>query len=163
MSAHPIKRSVAWGACRAWDDRRVSHADFIDVHLNADEREVLRAGLLDWGGPARPTDAFATAMGFTDAASLSSEARELWQQIDRSSSLTTEDWRRVLLAVEIIFVSDVVGSGLDWRFTTGFSDAETIGIIRGLQRKLPRWRGSVQFTQAEDSGVTILDPGRQHP
>jgi hypothetical protein len=102
-------------------------------------------------------------MGFTDAASLSSEARELWQQIDRSSSLTADDWRRVLLAVEVVFVSDVVGSGLDWRFTTGFSDAETIGVVRGLQRKLPRWRGSVQFTGAEDGRVTILDPDRPRP
>jgi hypothetical protein len=138
----------------------VSSAELIHVQLTADERVVLRAGLLDWGGPARPTDAFATAMGFTDAAALPKEAWALWQQIDRSSSLTAEDWRRVLLAVEIVFVSDVVGSGLDWRFTAGFSDAETIGVVRGLQRKLPRWRGSAQFTRAQDGEVTILDPDR---
>jgi len=163
MVAHPIVPTAARGATVTCDDRRVSSAEPIHVQLNPDEREVLRAGLLDWGGPARPTDAFATAMGFTDAASLSSEARELWQQIDRSSSLTADDWRRVLLAIEVVFVSDVVGSGLDWRFTTGFSDAETIGIVRGLQRKLPRWRGSVQFTGAEDGRVTILDPDRPRP
>jgi hypothetical protein len=118
--------------------------------------------LLDWGGPARPTDAFATAMGFTDAAALPDETRALWQQVDHSSSLTAADWRRVLLAVEVVFVSDVVGSGLDWRFTSGFSDVETIGVIRGLQRKLPRWRGSAQFTRAEDGEDTILDPDRPH-
>jgi hypothetical protein len=56
----------------------------------------------------------------------------------------------------------VVGSGLDWRLTTGFSDAETIGIIRQLQRKLPRWRGSVQFTRAEDGDITVLDQDRPH-
>jgi hypothetical protein len=102
--------TVAW-APAAWDDRRVSRAEPIHVQLNADEPEVLRAGLLDRGGPARPTDTFATAMGFTDAASLSSGARELWQQIDRSSSLTAEDRRRVLRAVEVVFVSDAVGLG----------------------------------------------------
>ena len=68
-----------------------------------------------------------------------------------------------MLAIEVVFVSDVVGSGLDWRFTTGFGDAETIGVIRGLQRKLPRWRGSAQFTRAEDGEVTILDPERPRP
>jgi hypothetical protein len=138
----------------------MSSAEPIHVQLTADERAVLRAGLLDWGGPARPTDAFATAMGFTDAAALPNEARALWQQIDRSSSLAAADWRRVLLAVEVVFVSDVVGSGLDWRFTTGFSDAETIGVVRGLQRKLPRWRGSAQFTRDETGEVTILDADR---
>ncbi|XVU25091.1 hypothetical protein ACQPZJ_49225 [Actinoplanes sp. CA-054009] len=99
-------------------------------------------------------------MGFTDAASLSSEARDLWQQIDRSSSLTAGDWRRVLLAVEIVFVSDVVGSGLDWRFTTGFSDAETVALIRAVQRKLPRWRGTVQFARGESGEVSIRDEER---
>src|SRR4051794_30696830 len=111
----------------------MASAELIHVQLNADEREILRAGLADWGGPARPTDALATAMGFTDAASLPQEAWQLWQQIDRSSALTTQDWRRVLLAVEIVFISDVVGSGLDWRITTGFSDAETVGVVRRLQ------------------------------
>ena len=82
------------------------------------------------------------------------------EQIDRSSSLTANDWRRVLLAVEVAFVSDVIGSGLDWRFTSGFSDAETIDVVRGLQRKLPRWRDSVQFTRDDDGTVTILDRDR---
>jgi hypothetical protein len=136
----------------AWNHRGVHNGGPVQVQLNAEERAVVRAGLLDWGGPARPTDALAVAMGFTDAAALSGEARALWEQIDRSLSLTAQDWRRVLLAVEIVFVSDVVGSGLDWRFTSGFSDAETIDVIRGLQRKLPRWRGSFQFTR-DDGGI----------
>jgi hypothetical protein len=138
----------------------VSSAESVHVQLNEDERAVLRAGLLDWGGPARPTDALAVAMGFTDAEALPREAWALWQQIDHSSSLTANDWRRVLLAVEVVFVSDVVGSGLDWRFTSGFSDAETIDVVRGLQRKLPRWRDSVQFTRDDDGRVTILDQER---
>ena len=128
-----------------------------------EERAVLRAGLLDWGGPASPTDALAAAMGFTDAAALPSEAWALWKHTDRSSSLTAEDWRRVLLAVEVVFVSDVVGSGLDWRFTSGFSDAETIEILRALQRKLPRWRDSAQFTRGDDGKVTILNQERPRP
>ena len=132
----------------------------VHIQLNADERAVLRAGLLDWGGPARPTDALAVAMGFTDAAALPREALALWEHIDRSSSLTANDWRRVLLAVEVVFVSDVVGSGLDWHFTSGFSDAETIDLVRGLQRKLPRWRDSVQFTRDDEGRVTIRDQER---
>jgi hypothetical protein len=132
----------------------------VSVDLDDAERAVLRRGLLDWGGPARPTDAFAVALGFSDAARLSAEARALWEQFERTGSLTVEDWRRALLSVEILFVSDVVGSGLDWRFTSGFSDVETIEIVRRLQRKLPRWRGSVQFTKDDDGQVSVLDPDR---
>jgi hypothetical protein len=141
----------------------MSDTGLVHVQLTEDERLVLRAGLLDWGGPAKPTDALAVALGFTDAANLAREAWALWGEIDRSSALTADDWRRVLLAVEVVFVSDVVGSGLDWRFTSGFGDAQTIAVVRGLQRKLPRWRGSAQFTVDRDGDVTILDGERPHP
>lgn len=142
---------------------RVTASEPIPVDLSDDERAVLRAGLLDWGGPATPTDALAVAMGFSNAAQLSAETRGLWQEIESTGALPAEKWRRALLAVEIVFVSDVVGSGLDWRFTSGFSDARTIEILRSLQRKLPRWRGSVQFTRDDDGDVSILDPKRPRP
>ena len=59
-----------------------------------------------------------------------------------------------------MFASDVVGSGLDWRITSGISDEESVGLLRGLQRKLPRWRGSMQFTVQESGSVDITDPER---
>jgi hypothetical protein len=124
------------------------------------ERRFLRSALLDWGGPAHPTDELAVAIGFTSADTLSREAWALWERIEAGEALTTGDWRQVLLAVEIVFASDVVGSGLDWRITSGISDEESITTLRGLQRKLPRWRGSVQFTKSDGGKVTISDPGR---
>jgi hypothetical protein len=54
----------------------------------------------------------------------------------------------------------VVGSGLDWQITSDFSDEESIALLRGLQRKLPRWRSSVQFTLDQSGGVDISDPKR---
>jgi hypothetical protein len=99
-------------------------------------------------------------MGFTSADRLSGEARALWERIEAGEALTTSDWRQVLLAVEIVFASDVVGSGLDWRITSGISDEESLALLRGLQRKLPRWRSSVQFTVNETGGVDISDPDR---
>jgi hypothetical protein len=57
----------------------------------------------------------------------------------------------------------VVGSGLDWQITSDFSDEESIALLRGLQRKLPRWRSSVQFTINETGGVDISDPERSEP
>jgi hypothetical protein len=50
--------------------------------------------------------------------------------------LTEEDWRRTLLATEIVFISDVVGAGTDWEVTTGLSDEETIKVLRAIQRKV---------------------------
>ncbi len=71
-----------------------------------------------------------------------------------------EDWRRLLLAVEVVFVSDVVGSGLDWSVTTGFPDGDRIALLRGIQRKMPRWRSSFQFTTPEEGQTTVLDAER---
>src|SRR6267378_3449538 len=39
---------------------------FVAVDLDERERELLSAGLAEWGGPARPTNALAVALGFTD-------------------------------------------------------------------------------------------------
>ncbi len=104
------------------------------VTLDNDERRLLRAGLLEWGGPARPTEAFAVAMGFTSAAGLPREAWGLWRRIEAGEVLAPEEWRRVLLAVELVFASDVVGSGLDWSITSGMSDEEALAVLRRLQQ-----------------------------
>lgn len=139
----------------SWDSSGVNEIELIQVELDDDERAFLRAALLDWGGPAAPTDGIASAMGFSDAQRLSAEAWSLWEQIEAGQSLGASDWRRTLLAVEVVFASDVVGSGLDWSITSGISDEASIAILRGLQRKLPRWRGSVQF-EVDDAGDVAL-------
>jgi hypothetical protein len=125
------------------------------VELSDDERAFLRAALLDWGGPANPTDEVAVALGATDADSLSAHTWGLWKRFEAEGALSTAAWRQVLLAVEVVFVSDVVGSGLDWPITSGFSDADSIRILRGLQRRLPRWRNSVQFSTGDDGSVHL--------
>ena len=51
-------------------------------------------------------------------------------------SLSMSDWRRALLATEIVFISDVLGSGIDWSITTGMDDVETLRMLRSVQRKL---------------------------
>lgn len=134
----------------------------VEVSFDDEELRFLRAALLDWGGPARPTDEIAVALGFTTADQVSQGTWELWQRIEQDRTLATEDWRRVLLAVEIVFASDVVGSGLDWATTSGIPDEESIAILRRLQRKLPRWRGSFQFKVNDLGKAEILDPERPH-
>lgn len=96
-------------------------------------------------------------MGFTNRVRLSSELGRLMTAVEGRDALTLEDWQRVLVATEVVFASDVFGSGLDWSTTTGFSDADTIALLRAVQRKMPRWRSSYQFGVADDGQVTIHD------
>ena len=116
----------------------------INVELRDDERQLLRAALLEWIGPARPTEPLVIAMGFTGLDSFSGDVMRLRSALKRHDALSDRDWRRVLIAAEIGFASDVMGSGLDWPTATGFSDTETIALLRAVQRKMPRCRASFQ-------------------
>ncbi len=118
-------------------DADMSINDLLDVPLDDDERKVLRSGLLEWGGPARCTHAMALAMGFAGVDDLFSESDRLRALLRDRSPMSQRDWVRVLLATEIVFISDVIGSGHDWSITTGFRDDETLRLLRSLQRKVP--------------------------
>lgn len=106
--------------------------------LTEDERELLCRGLVEWGGPARCTQELAIAMGFRDVADLLEEKNRLEAVIRDSGPLSRFDWTRALVATEFVFVSNIFGSGRDWQTTTGFSDEDTIRMLRQVQRKLPR-------------------------
>jgi hypothetical protein len=106
--------------------------------MSGEERDLLRRGLLEWSGPARGTEEFAVAMGFSGLDGLLQEGKRIRAKLDSGESLEPIDWARALLATEVAFVSDMVGSGHDWSVTTGFSDEETVRILRSIQRKLAR-------------------------
>ena len=111
----------------------------IKVDLTPAEQDLLVQGLAQWGGPASPTDALARAIGFQSSVDLwQGKGRSLRDALRLSEPLTPGDWRRVLLATEIVFASDVVGAGTDWPITTGLSDQETITILRTIQKKIGR-------------------------
>ena len=109
----------------------------VSINLTPDEQNLLVQGLFQWGGPAMPTDALARAIGFQDGTDLrQGKGRELHDALRLGQPLTPEDWRRSLLATEIVFASDVVGAGTDWPITTGLSDRETITSLRTIQKKI---------------------------
>ena len=60
-------------------------------------------------------------MGFSSADRMSAEAWQLWKRIEVGEALPAGDWRQVLLVAEIVLVSDLVGSGLDWSITSEIS------------------------------------------
>ncbi|MFC9997752.1 hypothetical protein [Nocardia sp. NPDC127526] len=108
----------------------------VAIELSNDEREVLRHGLGEWGGPAHCSDALAVAMDFQSVTDLHEQRRRLRSALIANQPLSARDWRRILVATEFVFTSDVFGSGVDWPITTGYSDERTIAILRALQRTL---------------------------
>ena len=97
---------------------------------------MLDRGLVEWGGPARCTDAMAVGMGFADVQDLFAQADRILGELVAGRPLSRWDWSRTLLATEIVFASNVMGSGTDWTDTTGLDDVRSIQVLRGLQRKL---------------------------
>lgn len=108
------------------------------IDLTAEERQVLSRALHEWAGPAHCTEALAVAMGFGGVADLLAEGSRMRPLIRAGEPLSRRDWRRALISAEIVFASDVFGSGIDWSIATGLSDEETIQILRPLQRKIAR-------------------------
>ncbi len=108
----------------------------VDADLTKEEREILARGLIDWGGPASPTDEIARLLGFTDMEALFGEGRRIADDLQSGQALTPSDWRRALFATELVFASDLVGSGIDWSGTSGFSDERTIRLLRSIQVKV---------------------------
>lgn len=102
------------------------------------ERELLQRGLWEWGGQTRCTEEMARAMGFESVADLVTEGDRLAVLLEADAPMSLVDWMRALLATEVVFVSSPLGSGGDWSRTTGFSDQETLELLRRVQRKLTR-------------------------
>jgi len=115
----------------------VTSSELVTIELTADERHLLSRGLAEWGGSASPDDELARVMGFLSVEDLlAGHGRELRAAMESARPLTKSDWRRVLLATEIVFASAVVGAGWDWRYITGLSDEDTIRLLRAVQGKV---------------------------
>ncbi|WP_328484914.1 hypothetical protein [Streptomyces zaomyceticus] len=106
--------------------------------LAEDEIRLLRRALLEWSGPAKCSDQIAVGMGFADVQDLLDQSSRLRSALHDDVPLAPANWARTLLAVEIVFVSDLAGSGVEWQTTTGLPDELTIRTLRSIQRKLAR-------------------------
>src|SRR5436309_15801477 len=102
----------------------VEATDILAPDFDDTERRLLRWGVIEWGGPARCTEEMAVAMGFRSVDDLFDSTDRLVDAIESGKPLPAVDWLRVLLATEIVFASNTIGSGLDWSITSGISDAE---------------------------------------
>lgn len=109
----------------------------VQLRLTEQERDLLEAGLGEWGGPASCTDEMAVAMGFDSVDDLFVQGRSIREALAAGRALSRTDWTRALIATEVVFVSTVVGAGWDWETVTGFDDGRTLDVLRGLQRRVP--------------------------
>lgn len=109
-----------------------------ELTLTDEETRLLQLGLIEWCGPARSTEEFAVAMGFDGTEDLHYRALRIRAAMIAREALEPMDWARALLATEVAFASDVVGSGYEWSTTTGWSDEATVRVLRSTQLKLIR-------------------------
>lgn len=109
--------------------------------LTEEESQLLQQGLLEWTGPARCTEEFAVAMGFAGTEDLYHRGIRIRGALAARQALEPMDWARALLATELAFASEVVGTGYGWATTTGWPDDLTVRVLRSTQLKLIRTVG----------------------
>ncbi len=106
------------------------------THLTPVERQLLRLGIMEWERPEGGRDAVVPLLGYGDRGELRSDVVRLAGLLDTSRPMSRLDCRRLLLATELAFASETLGWSRDWTSHTGFSDRDTITVLRGLQERL---------------------------
>jgi hypothetical protein len=87
-------------------------------------------------GPAHVTDALAVFVGFADANDMVRRCYDMAGRVRSDGRIEDLDLQRGQLACEILYSSDIYGSGLDWVAVTGLDDADAIGLLRRIQVKM---------------------------
>ncbi|THV28723.1 hypothetical protein [Glycomyces paridis] len=108
----------------------------IPLGFDRDEREFFARTLEESGGPAHVTDTLAVFVGFTDANDMIKRCNDIADLARRDGLIAAIDLKRAQLASEILFSSDIYGSGLDWEATTGLDNADAIALLRRIQVKM---------------------------
>jgi hypothetical protein len=108
----------------------------VAVDLPDEQRQLMIQAAIEWGGPTRPTDALARAMGFRDSKAIHHELKRIRTALTDGHPLCKRDWARALVATEFVFASSYYGAAGDWEIVTGWSDQYTLDVLRGLQRSL---------------------------
>lgn len=100
------------------------------------ERKLLRIGIMEWDRPEGDKDAAVHLLGYGDRRELRSDVGRLARLLDASRLISRRDCRRLLLATELAFASETLGWSRDWTSDTGFTDHDTITVLRGIQQRL---------------------------
>jgi hypothetical protein len=138
----------------SWSDVRPD--EIVALDLPDVQRELMMKGLMEWAGPARPTDTLARAMGYADPDKLIEGCYRLRTALGEKQEMSKRNWARGLVATEIVFASRYYGAAGEWALTTGWSDEFTLRVLRNLQRSLlglRAWRHDV-----DEQDPLFVDP-----
>jgi hypothetical protein len=108
--------------------------DLFDVDLTDDERRLLAAGLMEYGGPAQGAPVLAPLVGVASVAEFERMVDRLEAAVRKGEPLSDLDWARALVLTEISWASDLLGAGTE--FSSNMSDEQAAPVLRSLQRKL---------------------------
>jgi hypothetical protein len=113
-----------------------SSSELVAVDLTDDERNFIRQTLRQWESSASGQPFPFQVLGLASWDEFGELTLRLEHAVTDGEPLTDLDWARVLFLTEVTWASDLIGSGLDFDVVTSFSDAEALGLLRGLQRKI---------------------------
>lgn len=157
----------------------MSSADeLVAIELTADERDFIEQTLKQWSLSAASTPFPFQVLGLSTWEEFGGLTYRLERAAVDGEALTDLDWARLLFLTEVTFASDLIGSGVEHTLMTRFSDAEAIGVLRGLQRKISnhrrakllfpdggRTRTAEEIEELEQWGKRVLreQQGRTYP
>lgn len=108
--------------------------ELVDIDLTDDERTLLCQGLNEYGGPIRNQVVMVRALGLPDQTAFDNVVDRILTAISRKEPLSRLDWARAVFLTEVSWVSNLVGSGLD--FATSVRDENAAPLMRAIQRKI---------------------------
>lgn len=111
-------------------------SELVAVDLTGDERDFIRQTLDEWRRSAAGKPFPFQVLGLSTWEQFGELIVRLERAVTDREPLTDLDWARALLLSEVTFASSLIGAGLDFEIGTRFSDAEAMGLLRGLQRKI---------------------------
>lgn len=111
-------------------------SQLVAIELTEHEREFIQQTLEQWAASAASKPFPFQVLGLSTWEEFGELTYRLEHAVAGGEALTDLDWARVLFLTEITFASSLIGAGLDFAIVTALSDAEALGLLRGLQRKI---------------------------
>jgi len=104
--------------------------------LTSEEVEFIMRGFRQWGGPARPSAAFAQSFGFESVEDLRTAAEQLRRTFQSRDELTKEEWALILRLTQAIVTDDANGAGWEWPTVAGYTESETSTLLASVRETL---------------------------
>jgi hypothetical protein len=117
-------------------DSMTGSTEVVAVDLSDRERNFIWHALGEWQNSAAWKPFPIEVLGLSTWNEFDELTGRLAHAVTDGQALVMSDWARVLYLTECCWASSLVGAALDFSVVTGFSDAEALGVLRGLQRKI---------------------------